>query len=284
MSDSGHPRIGESAAFVQGSGMSYPPGWTWSVPAITEQSRGVMPETIHCPQCNRVLRVPDDLLGQQVKCPVCSTTFTAEMGGPPPRNTDEAAPSEPGGTYGFEPEDRVEDQPRSASPEPRRRESYEWTPPDEDYGGGMPSRRRRGSRGEAKAEVEGPATAIMVITILSLVFLTCVTCGNILGMAGAGLDAGDFDGRRGGLRQNPMLNMVEGAGGLVQCVIALVVEIIILVGAQKMKNLESHGWAMASAILCVIPCTSPCCLLGIPFGIWALVVLGKPEVKDAFDR
>jgi predicted Zn finger-like uncharacterized protein len=36
-----------------------------------------MPEFINCPQCERKLRVPDDLLGRSVKCPTCGTTFTA---------------------------------------------------------------------------------------------------------------------------------------------------------------------------------------------------------------
>jgi hypothetical protein len=27
----------------------------------------------------------------------------------------------------------------------------------------------------------------------------------------------------------------------------------------------------------------PCCIVGIPFGIWAIVVLSKPEVKRAFE-
>lgn len=37
-----------------------------------------------------------------------------------------------------------------------------------------------------------------------------------------------------------------------------------------------------AAILAMIPCVSPCCLLGLPLGIWALIVLLKPEVKAAF--
>jgi hypothetical protein len=39
---------------------------------------------------------------------------------------------------------------------------------------------------------------------------------------------------------------------------------------------------MAASIIAMIPCVSPCCLLGLPIGIWALVVLMKPEVKSAF--
>ena len=34
----------------------------------------------------------------------------------------------------------------------------------------------------------------------------------------------------------------------------------------------------------MVPCISPCCLLGLPFGIWALSVLNKPHVQAAFKR
>lgn len=53
-------------------------------------------------------------------------------------------------------------------------------------------------------------------------------------------------------------------------------------GALKMKNLESYGLAMAAAIIACIPCCGSCCCIGIPVGIWSLVVLRKPEVKAAF--
>jgi hypothetical protein len=32
------------------------------------------------------------------------------------------------------------------------------------------------------------------------------------------------------------------------------------------------------------PCTSPCCLVGGTIGIWALVVLMRPEVKSALQQ
>src|SRR5437773_6137619 len=45
-----------------------------------------MATTATCPQCSRQLRVPDELLGRLVKCPSCSTTFTASTAAdePPP--------------------------------------------------------------------------------------------------------------------------------------------------------------------------------------------------------
>jgi predicted Zn finger-like uncharacterized protein len=42
-----------------------------------------MPEIVNCPQCDRKLRVPDELLGKKVKCPTCGNTFTAEVAEPP---------------------------------------------------------------------------------------------------------------------------------------------------------------------------------------------------------
>ncbi len=36
-----------------------------------------MPTNTTCPSCNRALKVPDELLGKNVKCPTCGTTFLA---------------------------------------------------------------------------------------------------------------------------------------------------------------------------------------------------------------
>jgi hypothetical protein len=64
--------------------------------------------------------------------------------------------------------------------------------------------------------------------------------------------------------------------------IGIIMSIIVLMGAIKMKGLENYGFAMAASIIALIPCTSPCCFLGLPFGIWALVVLCDPVVKASF--
>jgi hypothetical protein len=58
----------------------------------------------------------------------------------------------------------------------------------------------------------------------------------------------------------------------------------IMVGALKMKRLESRRFALASSILAMIPRFSPAFLLGVPMGIWSLIVLTDPEVKAAFAK
>jgi hypothetical protein len=79
-------------------------------------------------------------------------------------------------------------------------------------------------------------------------------------------------------------SIIEGAqkvGGFSN-VLTLLLSGLTFFGALKMKNLENFGLSMAAAIIAIIPCFGPCCCLGIPVGIWSLVVLNKPEVKSAF--
>src|SRR5260370_7054686 len=51
-----------------------------------------MQNTVPCPSCQRELRVPDQLLGKLVKCPACSTTFTANLSGPVSPMSEEVIP------------------------------------------------------------------------------------------------------------------------------------------------------------------------------------------------
>jgi len=63
---------------------------------------------------------------------------------------------------------------------------------------------------------------------------------------------------------------------------AAVVALIIIVGGIRMRSLQSYGLAVTGSILAMIPCLSPCCILGLPFGIWSLAVLMSQDVKSAF--
>jgi predicted Ser/Thr protein kinase len=56
---------------------------------------------------------------------------------------------------------------------------------------------------------------------------------------------------------------------------------LIIIGAVQMLRLRSHAWAMAAALLALLPC-GLAWPVGLPVGIWALVVLAAPEVKAAF--
>jgi hypothetical protein len=55
--------------------------------------------------------------------------------------------------------------------------------------------------------------------------------------------------------------------------------IVGFIGGARMLQARSLTTARLAAIVTMIPCTSPACILGLPVGLWALVALSSPEVK-----
>jgi hypothetical protein len=80
----------------------------------------------------------------------------------------------------------------------------------------------------------------------------------------------------------PNQNQAMIVGGYIGDVLIPLLDVLIIVSAFQMWNVKAYNLAMTGAVLAVIPLCSPCVCLGIPFGIWALVVLNDPQVKAAF--
>jgi len=70
---------------------------------------------------------------------------------------------------------------------------------------------------------------------------------------------------------------------VVSVLVHLALAALIIYGALQMKKLVNFKLCLAAAIIALAPCVSPCCLVGLPVGIWALVVMNRPEVKAAFE-
>ena len=66
--------------------------------------------------------------------------------------------------------------------------------------------------------------------------------------------------------------------------ISLLLAPVIIYGAVQMMNGRKAGLSKIASVLAIIPLTSCCFIVGAPFGIWALIVLAKPEVKELFQR
>ena len=64
--------------------------------------------------------------------------------------------------------------------------------------------------------------------------------------------------------------------------LSLVFGPIIIFGAIRMMKGKGRGLAMTAAVLAILPVTCCSLPLGMIFGIWALVVLRKPEVAAYF--
>lgn len=58
----------------------------------------------------------------------------------------------------------------------------------------------------------------------------------------------------------------------------------IFIGAWNMHRGTRYRWAYSAAVLACIPTLTPAFCFGIPFGVWALIVLHRRDVKEAFAR
>ena len=161
-----------------------------------------------------------------------------------------------------------------------------------------PVRLERSLRQDAARQVKAPANALYSAGIM-----TCVVCTFFIIVRAVMFwitmrQSGDFQRVAMG---NPMMGQFEEmqyvllAAGILVETIGIGLGIMVIRGSRKMKKLMAYRFAMTSSILSIMmafPLASPlstCCLLGVFFGMWAvaagiwsIIVLCKPEVKDAF--
>jgi predicted Zn finger-like uncharacterized protein len=234
-----------------------------------------MPNTIHCPSCNRELRVPDDLLGKKVKCPACSTTFTASVAGP--EAAPQAAPS---------PAVLQESKPSElARLRPAQDEQVDEAGAyDQDY---VPSTRppsARRSRG--LAVMRAPAICLLVSSVVGLLgagffLLNALVVSREQGEAQLKLqqpvrNAQDEEAHK------IVVNILYGPGPAVFHLLFIGVNLVIILGSIMMLIGKMRWLAVMGSVLAILNLDCICCLLGIPFGIWSLIALNNPDAKSAF--
>jgi hypothetical protein len=212
-----------------------------------------MPEIfVSCPQCERPLRVPDALLGRPAKCPACGLTFAVPAGG------HEAplmpVPATPSAEY-----DTTEQYNRPGRP------PAPWQFDQE-------------VREGANRLVTPPAVCLLITGILGILGVLANCLHAVLVLAGGGkppgADVPDF------IRK--AMEMVTPETVLIESVVFGSVSLVIILGAIQMLRRRMYGLAIASSILAMINIECLCCVLGLPVGIWSLVVLLKPEVRSVF--
>jgi len=120
----------------------------------------------------------------------------------------------------------------------------------------------------ASALITAPAVALMVAALWKL--LSAFTALFVLSSGSLWLDhLLGFGNFFGGLSSIAIVSLV-----LFRTIPAL----LIAYGGFQMLQRRSYAWAMAAAILSVVSCS----LVGFPVGIWALIILARAEVRQAF--
>jgi hypothetical protein len=141
-----------------------------------------------------------------------------------------------------------------------------------------PAMRAGGGRDAALQLVKGPAIGLKVTAIFGLVMVVLGLVVNVMTLNGFHIGPQQMYDPQ----MQKLIGTLGGSLGIVQNVIGGIVGVVVLLGAAKMQKLQSYQFALTASIVAMVPCISPCCVFGLPFGIWALVVLNKPEVKSQF--
>jgi len=124
------------------------------------------------------------------------------------------------------------------------------------------------------AQVSGPSVGLIITgvigALLSLFVLIALGIGMSMSSLFAGRDFGWYE------------DLYSGAFVMGSSFLGLLVSIFIIYAALKMKDLKQWNLAVVASVLAMIPCIGPCCIIGLPVGIWSLVVIMRPDVKTAF--
>ncbi|MBN2476986.1 MAG: hypothetical protein JXB62_20430 [Pirellulales bacterium] len=227
---------------------------------------GGEPIEFRCPQCNRLLRTPAETAGKQAKCPECGAIVAVPQRSAPQLDetlpgTPPPPPPPPGGGSPFEggqPAGRGDDEEN-----PYQAPTQYGASPYQPYGA---------DQALAANRVSGPAIGLIVTGAIGMPLQIFAVIVNLMSV-GVGAAA----------RQPEFMPMMLPAGvNVVLNVVSIAIGVVVIFGGIKMKRLENYAFAMIASIIAMVPCFSPCCLLGLPFGIWALVVLADSQVKAAF--
>jgi hypothetical protein len=128
--------------------------------------------------------------------------------------------------------------------------------------------------GDVFRQVSGPSVGLLVTGIVGGIFSMVGLVTRMIGMnLGSHL-----------MRDMPLryMRFYRGAWPAGISLVGLLMAALIIYASLKMKELQQWEICVAASILAMIPCISPCCIIGLPIGIWSLVVLTKPEIRSAF--
>jgi predicted Ser/Thr protein kinase len=125
------------------------------------------------------------------------------------------------------------------------------------------------------AKVTIPAVGLIVAGLLKVFSALTVVAlfgnphfdwlGKLLGHAASGFPPAFFP------FSNPLFGWSIG-------VFKAIPALLMIYGGVQMLQLRSYAWSIAAGILGIVCCS----FVGLPMGIWALVVLTKPDVREAF--
>jgi hypothetical protein len=209
---------------------------------------------LQCPQCQQRLRVPSAEGGKQIRCPDCNAMIDVPT-------SSGITPEEP------RPWSKPAEPPTDAPDEAPRRSRY-----DDEDDIAQEVRRHKSAGG---ARVHAPAISMLAVAVLGL---GLATYNSVVALVGEPLPVDP--------NAPPFIQeILRGAHGptaaLMQACFGMM-SLATIVGSVQLLRRKWWGFGIAVSVLSMVNFASCCCILGLPFGIWTLVTLTSPDVKEAF--
>lgn len=211
---------------------------------------------LYCPACNRKLRIPEEMLGQWVQCPLCQTTFSAPSRPMlPPQPGAETPPAGP---------------PLPVPPGPVAPPPGPMPFPPREY----PATQGPAARSPWLMFVGLGLVALglidLALNVVRIVIFTTVPLEQLVA-------------------DSPMRGMLEGNldQSLLPIIFAFVLvlmfaSLILIVAGVQMLRLRTYWLAVVGCIVALFYPDCVCCLLSVPLGIGGLILLFQPEVRESF--
>lgn len=113
-----------------------------------------------------------------------------------------------------------------------------------------------------------PGIALLILSSLFLLLL-------IISLPGQFIDISQID-------TSTPDGLGELTGRIMSLIAWLAMTTAVVFGSICMIRMKGFGFALTAAVCAAIPCCSPFFVAGIPFGIWALIMLFRPGVRERF--
>lgn len=136
---------------------------------------------------------------------------------------------------------------------------------------------------QVRSEVKGAALSLIVVGALGLLTTCCCGFPWSVNPFLQDLEVVPIDWAEGMYRSGPPRpgSFLQAFGGGCGNLLGLILNGMILYGGLQMRSLKNFSFARSAAIAALIPIQ--CCFIAsVPVGIWALMILSRPEVKNAF--
>ncbi len=129
-----------------------------------------------------------------------------------------------------------------------------------------------------RSKVGPPGIALVILGLGSILANLAFLLVSLVGYADSlvALVTGDLDASY----TTTLIGML--VRNLVSLAVSCLASLVVAFAGLRLRGARSPGLIYLGSILAMLPCIGPCCCLGLPIGIWAIVTMQDEQVKAAF--